>query len=141
MAQLEAGRKLHVLALKRAAREREHHILLQKCGVESELRVWCQNTGVKAALFADGELDVFIDDQQSVWLVGVDVNPLQIEFAEPWEEFWTRLASTIVLVVSQDNWPCGSLERRRKLYWLHKRLSESQERLATCFVKKRIDSL
>ena len=42
-------------------------------------------------MFADGKLDVFVDDQQSVWLAGVDVNPLQIEFAEPWEEFYGEI--------------------------------------------------
>ena len=47
-----------------------------------------------------------------------------------------RLASTTVFVMNQDNWSCGSLERRRKLYWLHRRLSEPQERLSHLLCQK-----
>ena len=81
MSQLEAGRELRVLTLKRVAHECEQRVLLQKRGIEHELRVWCQHYYLQP-LFADGELDVFVDDQQSAWLVGVIVNPLQIEFAK-----------------------------------------------------------
>ena len=39
-------------------------------------------TALLQRLFVDGELDVFVDDQQSAWLAGVNANPLQTEFAE-----------------------------------------------------------
>ena len=54
--------------------------------VEHELSVWCQHHSLQS-LFADDELDIFIDDQQSARHAGVVVNPLQTEFAEPWEAF------------------------------------------------------
>ena len=81
LAQLEAEHELHVLALKCAAREREHRVLLQKYEAERELRIWCQQHCLQP-LFADSELGVFIDDQQSAWLARVVANPLQTEFAE-----------------------------------------------------------
>ena len=82
---LDARRELRILALKYEAREHEHRILLQKCRVERELHIWCQHHYLQP-LFVDGELDVFVDDQQSTWLAKVIINPMQTEFAEPWKE-------------------------------------------------------
>ena len=48
---------------------------------EHEHHVWCIQCCLPF-LFVDGELDVFVDDQQYTLLVKVVANPLQIEFAQ-----------------------------------------------------------
>ena len=48
---------------------------------ECKCHVWC-TLHCFQLLFANGELDVFVDDQQSSWLVGVVANPLLTEFTQ-----------------------------------------------------------
>ena len=89
------------LLLKRATREREHHVLLQKCGAECELRILCQHHYLQP-LFADDEFDVFVDDQQSARLAEVVANPIQLSLLSLGRSLVARLASTTVLVMSQN---------------------------------------
>ena len=78
-----------------------------------------------------------LSTQQSVWLAGIDANPLQIEFAEPWEEFCGEIGLHHCVGREPRQLACGSLERHyRKLHWLHRRLSEPQERLSHLLCQK-----
>ena len=86
-------------------------------------------------LVADDELDVFVDDQHCDWFTEVIVNSLQTESTESREDF----GDEIILChgIGRESW-CGSLERRCKTYWLHRRLSEPQERLSHLLCQKAI---
>jgi len=99
--QLKAGCELRVLVLKRAACEREYRILLQICEVERELHVWCQQHCFQP-LFANSELDVFVNDQQSAWIAGVVANPCKLSLQSLGRSLEARLASATVLAMSQD---------------------------------------
>ena len=104
--------------------------------VERELRIWCQQYCFQH-LFVDGELDVFIDDQKSSWHGGAVANPLQIEFAEPWEEFGDEIGLHYCVGHEPRYWLYGSLERYcHKPCWLLMRLSDPQERLSYLLCQK-----
>ena len=104
------GTKHVVLFSATVSFERECRILKQGRGTESELHV-CANNTFFNFFFIDGELDVFVIDQQSTWLVGVVAKPLQTEFAVPWEEFGSEIGQWHFVVREPRHWLCKSLER------------------------------
>ena len=101
LAHLEAGRKLRVLALKHANREREHRVLLQKHGVECELRIWCQQHYLQP-LFADGELASSSTINILLGLQELLRTPCKLNLLSLGRSLAARLASATLLAMSQD---------------------------------------
>ena len=101
LVEFEAGRELHVLALKREAREYKHRVLLQKCGAECELHVWFQQHYLSlcllmASLTSSSMISIPLGSQELLR------TPCKLSLLSLGRSLEARLASAPALAMSKD---------------------------------------